>query len=88
MSAFKVRQPHPAPTSAAIASDKAHLQQVQEATMKLFEICNQGVFVAGRAAMGLRGGSRRARPIAALSEAAAAGARGDAAVVSTHLFLQ
>ena len=73
VSAFNVRERHPAPTSAAIALDKAHMEKVQEATMKLFEIFNQGVFVAGRAAMGLRGGSRRARTIPALAEAAAVG---------------
>jgi hypothetical protein len=81
VSAFKVREPHPAPTSAAIALDKAHLQEVLQATMALFEICSEGVFVAGRAAMGLRGGSRRARPIPTVSEAAAAEAAGDAADV-------
>jgi hypothetical protein len=63
VSAFKVREPHPAPTAAAIALDKAHVEQVQQATMKLVEICNQGVFIAGRAAMGLRGGSRQAHPV-------------------------
>ena len=72
VSAFKVREAHPAPSSAAIALDKAHVQQVQQATMELMEICSKGVFVAGRAAMGLRGGSRRARPIPAVSEAVAA----------------
>ena len=71
VSAFNVRQRHPAPTDAAIALDQAHLQKVNEATMKLFEICSQGVFVAGRAAMGLRGGSRKARPIEAPAEAPA-----------------
>ena len=76
VSAFKVREAHPAPTSAAIALDKAHMQQVQQATMNLFEVCNGGVFVAGRAAMGIRGGSRRARPIPAAADAA-----GDAADV-------
>jgi hypothetical protein len=79
VSAFKVREAHPAPTSAAIALDKAHVQQVLQATMVLFEMCNEGVFVAGRAAMGLRGGSRRARPIPAVSEVSAAGDAADVA---------
>ena len=51
VSAFKVREAHPAPSSAAIALDKAHVQQVQQATMELMEICSKGVFVAGRAAL-------------------------------------
>ena len=72
VSAFNVRARHPAPTSAAIAFDQAHVHQVHEAWMKLIDICNQGVFVAGRAAMGLRGGSRRAHPLPSLAEDVAA----------------
>ncbi len=84
VSAFKVREAHPAPSSAAIALDKAHVEQVQQATMKLLDICNQGVFIAGRAAMGLRGGSRRARCVSAtpLSNASAASPAAEVAIVA------
>ena len=47
VSAFNVRQRHPAPPDAAIALDKEHVLKVEEAMMKLFEICNQWVLLLG-----------------------------------------